>query len=227
MGLRQLRNTLVREGCRTGRRHVGTLMKRMGDRSDLSQLLRQHEAFWASGLSISVTQLGYSLRQKGLGTRLSTSRATPTVDLFLTVHSKLTTLWCQKWTRRSIPGTLSIRMRYTLPYQQVSAWSGSAILTAFLRIDHIRAYRFRLSIYAILSDCHSTALNTKYRFPSGQIGVNIPHFLHKVNALHYRLCAPYSATNRPWRQKIEGLHFELYPTFAARVGPVLYRIPTN
>ncbi len=30
MGARQLRNTLVREGCRTGRAHIGTLMKRMG-----------------------------------------------------------------------------------------------------------------------------------------------------------------------------------------------------
>jgi putative transposase len=68
MGARMLRDQLNRAGIKVGRRHVGTLMKRMGDRGLVSKAGHQQETSWAHDLSLSACEgLTINRSQPGLG----------------------------------------------------------------------------------------------------------------------------------------------------------------
>lgn len=66
-GSRMLRDMLVGEGVKVGRRHVGTLMRRMGIEALRRLSHYEQEAPCASSLPVPAARLGHRARQRSLG----------------------------------------------------------------------------------------------------------------------------------------------------------------
>jgi hypothetical protein len=66
-GSRMLRGLLVAEGCRIGRRHVKTLMKRIGDRGALSPSAYDEARAGAQDLSVSAARHRDRTAKPGVG----------------------------------------------------------------------------------------------------------------------------------------------------------------
>jgi hypothetical protein len=64
-----LRDLLVLEGWRIGRKHIATLMRRMGNRGHLSQEEHQPASSRACGLSVPVASAHDRAAQPSLGRR--------------------------------------------------------------------------------------------------------------------------------------------------------------